>query len=171
MNDCKLAGAGLILMGSLWTGLYAARRLRLTHASLRDLVAALELMAGEIAFAATPFVPLCRRAGEGRGKTVRRFFAILGREGEKPDFAPEGLTRRACGEAGLALPAQAVAALERLFDGFGRFDREGQLQQLRLTAGELASLSEALSEQMEGRCRTYRVLGLSGGAALLILVL
>lgn len=159
------------MMGSLWTGLHATRRLRLTHESLRDMIAALELMAGEIAFAATPFVPLCRRAGEGRGKAVRAFFTVLGREGENPDFSPEGLTRRACGEAGLLLSPQAVAALERLFDGFGRFDREGQLQQLRLTAGELASLSNALSEQMEGRCRTYRVLGLSGGAALLILVL
>lgn len=171
MDYCKLAGAGLILSASLWAGFHAALRLRRTHEMLRDLSAALELMAGEISFASTAFVPLCRRAGEGRCEAVRRFFHILACEGEKPDFVPDGLTRRACVEAGMLLPGSAVSALERLFDGFGRFDREGQLSQLRLAAGELAALSGELSEQMEGRCRTYEVLGLTAGTAVLVLVL
>ena len=128
-------------------------------------------MAGEISFASTAFVPLCRRAAEGRCETVRRFFLFLAREGEKPEFDADGLTRRACAAAEMILPAPAVSALERLFDGFGRFDREGQLSQLRLAAGELAVLSGELSEQMEGRCRTYEVLGLTAGAAVLVLVL
>lgn len=69
------------------------------------------------------------------------------------------------------LPDSALSSLERLFDGFGRYDREGQLRQLRLATGELAALSGELSEQMEGRCRTYEVLGLTAGAAVLVVVL
>ncbi|MBQ1410432.1 MAG: stage III sporulation protein AB [Oscillospiraceae bacterium] len=171
MDYCKIAGAGLILAASLWAGFHAALRLRQTHETLRELAAALELIAGEISFAAPPFVPLCRRAGEGRTEAVRRFFEVLAREGEKPDFAPEGLTCRACAEAGMLLPSSARLALERLFDGFGRFDREGQLRQIHLASEELAALSGELSGQMEGRCRTYEVLGLTAGAAVLVLVL
>ena len=171
MDYCKLAGAGLILTASLWVGFHAAQRLRRTHETLRDLSVALELIAGEISFAATPFAPLCRRAGEGRSEPVHRFFDILAREAERPDFTSEGLTRRACEEAGVYLPESAAAALERLFDGFGRFDREGQLGQLRLVESELAALSGELSGQMEGRCRTYQMLGLTAGAAVLVLVL
>ena len=171
MDYCKLAGAGLILAASLWAGFHAALRLRRTHEELRALAAALELMAGEISFAAPPFAPLCRRAAEGSCETVRAFFQHMAQEAEQPDFAPEGLTRRACAAAGLVLPGPAVSALERLFDGFGRFDREGQLRQLRLAAEEVAVLSGELSEQMDGRCRTYEILGLTAGTAVLVLVL
>ena len=170
MDYCKLAGAGLILSASVWAGFHAALRLRRTHETLRDLAAALELMSGEIAFAATPFIPLCRRAGEGRCKPLHSFFLILSREAEKPDFTAEGLTRRACAEAGLSLPKTAIFTLERLLDGFGRFDREGQLRQLRLAADELKRLSGEISAQMEERCRSYEVLGLTAGAAVLVLV-
>ena len=171
MDYCKLAGAGLILTASLWVGFHAAQRLRRTHETLRDLSVALELIAGEISFAATPFVPLCRRAGAGRGPRVRTFFEVLAREGEKPEFQTQGLTRRACAEAGLVLPGSAFSGLERLFDGFGRFDREGQLAQLRLAIRELTGLSAELAGELEGKCRTYEVLGLTAGAAVLVLVL
>jgi stage III sporulation protein AB len=161
----------LILAASLWTGFHAALRLRRTHESLRELTAAMELMAGEVSFAATPFAPLCRRAGEGRSGAVHKFFNGLAREAEKPDFAQAGMTRRVCAEAALSLPKSALSALERLFDGFGCFDREGQLRQFRLAAAELERLSGELSRQMEGRCRTCEVLGLTAGTAVLVMVL
>ena len=69
------------------------------------------------------------------------------------------------------LPKRALSALERLFDGFGRFDREGQLRQLRLATGALAELSGELCAQMDGKCKTYEMLGLTAGAAVLVLVL
>ena len=47
----------------------------------------------------------------------------------------------------------------------------GQLRQLRMVTGELAALSGELYEQMDGRCRTYEVLGLTAGAAVVVLVL
>lgn len=171
MDWIKLAGTGMILAASLWAGLHAALRLRRTHEALRELLAALEVMAGEIAFASVPFVPLCRRAGEGRHGPVRGFFDAMALEASCPDANAEGRTRRLCAEAGLILPASALLPLERLFDGFGRYDREGQLRQLRLASAELTRLTDELSAQLENRCRTYTLLGLSAGAAVLILVI
>ena len=171
MEWIKLAGTGMILAASLWAGLHAALRLRRTHEELRDLLAALEVIAGEIAFAAAPLVPLCRRAGEGRRGPVRDFFDALALEASCPEAVAEGRTRRLCAEAGLSLPAPALLPMERLFDGFGRYDREGQLRQLRLASAELNRLADELSAQLENRCRTYTLLGLSTGAAVLILVI
>lgn len=167
----KLVGSGLILGASLWAGLHAAARLRRSQRELTELSAALERLAGEIRFGAPPFVPLCRRVGAGCGEAVGRFFESLARAGERPDFSPVGMTRAACREAGLALPEPALAALERLFDGFGRSDREGQLGQLALAADELERLRGELNVNLAGRCRSYEMLGLSAGAAVLVLVL
>lgn len=171
MYAVKLAGSGLILGSTVWVGLRAALRLRRTQRELTELAAALDTVSAEIRFAASPFSPLCRRAGEGRCDSVRRFFHILAREGERPERCGEGLTRAACREAGLALPDPALRALGGLFDGFGRSDAEGQLSQLALAAAELERLRAELNAQLEGRCRSYQLLGLSAGAAILVLVL
>ena len=167
----KLVGSGMILASTAWAGFHAALRLRRTQEELRDLCAALELMAGEIRFAAPPLAPLCRRAGEGRCPGVKSFFAILAREAEKPELALEGMSALACREAGMALPGEALRALARLFDGFGRLDREAQLRQIELAAAQLRQLSGELSQQMDSRCRSFRLLGLTAGAAVLVLVL
>lgn len=171
MEEIKLVGGALILASSAWAGLRAALCLRRTQEQLRDLTAALELIAGEVSFAATPFVPLCRRAGEGRGPAVRGFFDALAREGARIEGPAEGLTRRACAEAGLLLPERSLSTLERLFDDYGRFDRAGQLRQLELALSELKQLNAELAQHTEERCRGLRVLGLTAGAAVLVLVL
>ena len=171
MLPYKFIGSGLILGASLWAGLHAAARLRRSQRELTELCAALESLAGEIRFSAAPFVPLCRRAGENCGGAVRGFFEALARTAAQPDFSADGMTRAACREAGLVLPEPALGALERLFDGFGRRDREGQLGQLALAAGELDRLRGELNGSLEGRCRSFALLGLSAGAAVLVLVL
>lgn len=71
----------------------------------------------------------------------------------------------------MALPGEALRALARLFDGFGRLDREAQLRQIELAAAQLRQLSGELSQQMDSRCRSFRLLGLTAGAAVLVLVL
>ena len=62
------------------------------------------------------------------------------------------------------------AALEQLLDGFGRFDLAGQLRQLGLAREALTHQAGRLREQTEAKCRSYEILGLCAGAAVLILV-
>lgn len=171
MELIKIVGSGMILASSAWTGLRAALCLRRTQEQLRELCAALELMAGEVSFAATPFVPLCRRAGAGRCEAVRGFFEALAAEAELPEHATVGMTQRACAAAKLVLPGRTLSAMERLFDAYGRFDRAGQLRQIELVSEELRQLTAELSVQLRDRCRSYELLGLTAGAAVLVLVI
>ena len=172
MELLKLAGIGMVLASSFWVGLHAALRLRRTHEQLLSLQAVLELMQTEIGFAGTSFAPLCKRAEDAGGAAaVQSFFRMLAQKAEQPDLPSEGRTRSAAAEAGLVLPEPVMKTLERLFDQFGRFDREGQLRQLKLASAELVCLDEELRQSMEQRCRSYETLGLSAGAAILILVL
>ena len=155
----------------MWTGLREALRLRRSHEALRGLLTVLNLLETEISFAAAPFAPLCRRGAEISRGGLRSFFEILAREAARPEFQGEGLTRRAAAEAGLVLSSAALEPLERLFDNFGRWDREGQLDQLRLTGRALELQEAALREGLGERCRGCGILGFCGGAALLVMVL
>lgn len=155
----------------MWTGLREALALRRRVESLGELLEALHRMEAEIAFSCLPFGPLCRGAAEaGRGR-VRDFFAFLAREAASPECQSKGLTRRAAAEAGLALPEGVLRPLERLFDDFGRWDREGQLDRIRLTQAAVNAQEAALREGLSARCRSCGILGFCGGAALLVMVL
>ena len=171
MELIKLAGIGMILLSSAGAGLHAALGLRRTHEQLRDLISAFELIAGEIRYSATPFAPLFRRAGEGRCAGVRDFFQELSRQAGQAEYSAQEAVSRACAVSGLTLPEPSANCLRRLFDSFGRLDRESQLRQRELTLADLKRLSGELNEQLEGRCRTYQMLGLSAGVAVLVLVL
>lgn len=166
----RLLGCGLLFLTCFWAGRRGAAGLRRERETLAELIAALETVAGELAFAAPPFGALCRRAGEGRSPSVRAFFEALAAEAAQPDLATEGLTRRACGRAKLGLPASSTAALARLFDSFGRRDRDGQLAQLRLVILELEQANGVLSGELDARCRVMEALGLAAGTALVVLV-
>ena len=169
MELLKLTASGMILSSSAWVGFHAALRLRRTGEELRELRGAIDRIIGEIRYAGTPFAPLCTRIGEHTIGSIRRFFRCLAlRAGQGERF---GMTRQAAMEAGLALPESALSALERLFDDFGRSDLETQLSQLCLAQEELARLETELRGQMSCKCRSYEVLGLVTGVALLILVL
>ena len=136
-----------------------------------ELRAALRRITGEVAYAGTPFVPLCLRAAEESRGSLRAFFRALSRAGEAERSLGEGVTRRAAAEAGLTLPEPTLRTLEILFDGFGLGDRETQLNQLRLAGEEVDRQTAELRQQMAGRCRSYRLLGFCAGAAVLVLVL
>lgn len=171
MDIVKLVASGMILTSSAWVGLQAALRLRRTEEQLRLLRAALERFAGQMQYSGTPFVPLCEQTAKAVRGSVGTFFSLLGQEAALPDRAPIGRTRRAAEEAGLVLPDSALAALERLFDDFGQTDLDSQVSQLRLTTEEIIRLSDELRVQMKGKCRSYALLGLTTGAAVLVLVL
>ena len=171
MEYLRWIASGMILLSSTWVGLHAALRLRKTDEQLRELCTALERMTGELHYAGTPFVPLCQRMADSARGEVRVFFSVLRREAARPEGGNPGLTELAAREAGLLLPQPGLLALERLFDRFGCEDLETQVGQLRLAAEELSRLSEELRRQLAGKCRSYQLLGLTTGAAILVLVL
>ena len=171
MESVKLAGACLIVGSSFWVGLWAARGLKRAERQIRDLDAALTLMENELRFTSTRFGPLCSLLAQRSRGAVSGFFSAVAADLEAPDFRSVGAARRAAEKAGLVLPPGVFFAVEGLIDGFGRYDLEGQLRQLAAARAELSRQAEQLRLQMDNRCRTYELLGLCTGLAVLILVL
>ena len=163
----KLLGGAMILGASVWTGMHGAWRLRQMDGQLRELAAALDRMECEVSYTSTRFHPLCKRISDGsRGETAAFF-----RELAQAPLTGPGMTKQAVVSSGLLLPETSYRALERLLDGFGHYDLESQVRLIRQAAEEIRQESERIRGQLAGRCRTYEMLGLCTGAAVLILVI
>lgn len=166
----KLIGALIIVCSSAWVGIEAAGKLRRSAAQMRAMRTALERMDCEIRYARTPYVKLCKLLGKENG-AVGVFFSELAEQPGRGEFHCAGLTRSAAKAAKLCLPEGALLALEELFDGFGRYDAEGQAKLLRLASGRLDMESRQMEQDLASKSRMYRLLGACAGAALMILVI
>ena len=171
MLSIKLLGAILIIGASTWVGLHASRSVKRLDRRLRELCDSLELMKNELCFTNTSFEPLCRRLSESARGEVSTFFRELSQQAGTKDFSPVGAAKRASDAAKLNLPPASFFALERLIDGFGRYDLDGQLRQIELAQQELSAQLARNREDMDSRCRTYELLGICTGAAVIILVI
>ena len=170
MQYLRFLGAAFVVLSSAWVGFASARRLRRAGRELDELRAALEQMESELRCAAPTYAALCQRLAERSTGAVSGFFSALATDAAAPDFEPVGATRRAVERSGLCLPPASFLSLEQLLDGFGRFDLAGQLRQLGLAREALTHQAGRLREQTEAKCRSYEILGLCAGAAVLILV-
>ena len=171
MNPVKLMGAVMIVSASSWVGLRAAFCARRLDRQLKELSAAFTLMECELRYSGQRFAPLCRMLAARSGGTVGAFFGRIAADAEQPDYEPVGETVRAAKLTNLILPPSTLLSLERLIDGFGRYDLEGQIKQLQLAAKEVEKQSAQLREGLDNRCRTYELLGICTGAAVMILVI
>ena len=166
MNPYRLVGAALILGASAWTGFHGAWTLRRTERQLRELASALQTMECEIACANARFPALCRRLSEGRDDAVGVYFRTLAEK------APgEGASREAARRAGLSLPEPVSRSMEDLIDGFGGYDLDSQLKQVRRARDTVDAERKEAREGLESGCRTWELLGVCTGAAVLILVI
>ena len=170
MQYLRFLGAAFVVLSSAWVGFSSARRLRRAGRELDELRAALEQMESELRCASPTYAAVCKRLSETATGAVSQFFSALADDASDSDFEPVGATRRAVERSGLILQPAAFLALEQLFDGFGRFDLTGQLRQLGLAREALSHQAGRLREQTEAKCRSYEILGLCAGAAVLILV-
>lgn len=171
MSQLKLIGALLIVTASTWVGLSSARSLRSLQSALDGLTASLERMREELSFSRIGFAELCAALSESGGKESARFFSALAKDVSGDHFEPVGATARAVDAAGLRLPPAAFLALEQLFDGFGRLDLNGQIRQIDYASDQLRRQAEELREGADQKCRSYQLLGLCTGIAVMILVI
>ena len=171
MHNLKLVGALLIVASSSWVGIRAAHSLRRLQSALNGFSAALEQMRSELAFTQSGFAELCASLGKAGEPESARFFTLLGADVSAEGFQPVGATRRAAERSGLQLPPATFLALEQLFDGFGRLDLDGQVRQIAFASDAIARQSEQLRAQADQRCRSYELLGLCAGLAVMILVI
>lgn len=168
----RLVGALLLAGGAGAAGWSAAARLTRRARTLEELAAALERMDREISFRLTPMPRLLEELGRTCPPPVGTLFARcregLDRLGER---SLGEIWRAALADAPLDLEGRGAGILDELGESLGRFGESGTRSALALAAEELAREGAAARAEGEKRGRMYRVLGLTAGAFLVILLL
>ncbi len=168
--DYKWIGAILIITACGSFGLSLANAHRREEKSLQSLVSALDYMASELHFHATPLPELCRNAAKFTDRGVDQVFSDLAGvldKNQTPDVA-------SCMDAvlkGVVLPPIARNNLQILGRSLGQFDLEGQLNGLSAARSAVRQDLEKLSLGRDQRLRNYQTLSVCAGAALVILLI
>lgn len=168
----KALGSLFLLGGALALGMAPAMELSRRLSALEAWGEALALLERELAFTSSDMPVLLNRVAGGSRSPVREWartvLKSLDRLGEK-DFGEiwrEGLEK----VPGALFPGE-LEILARLGNTLGRYDRESQLKALTLTREELSRLIRETRETRREKGKAWGALGLSLGAAVLILLL
>ena len=166
-----LTGALLAASAAAWIGVRGAAALRERTGALRDLEAGLLLLEQELALDAPPLRLLTERLIPRVRGPARALFqacraALDGLEAEELSAA----WARAVGELD-QLDEEARRCLLPLGESLGRCGWEDQRRTAGAVRERLTLLAARAEEESRRRGGLYRVLGLSGGAFLVILLL
>mgnify|MGYP001060410463 CR=1 FL=1 len=165
----RLMGAVLIAAGCAVLGFRAAAGLQAQVRAVRQMAGGLALLEGELELSAPPLSQLMAR-GAARSQ-ARALFQDCARgltRLDREDFP--SLWRRLTAER-TELGAEGQAVLLPLGETLGRCGADRQLEALSSARRRLEALSARLEADSRRQGRVYQVLGLSGGAFLVILLL
>ena len=167
----RLLGAVLVAAGAAWLGFGAAAEIGERVRALSDMAGGLAVLEQELELSGAPLPILMSHAAErSRGCARELFTACAGgledleREAFSALWTRNLWEQKLLGEAGRSLMLPLGDVLGRC----GWQDQRERIAHVRHRLEELASEEEA-RQRREGR--VYRVLGLSGGAFLVILLL
>lgn len=167
----RLTGAVLVLGCTTWLGLRAAWRLRQKARHLEDLEAGLLRIEQELELSAPLLTELMEElTATSRGCAAALFAGCLRglRESERSPFSQiwrEELEKQQ------ELDLDSRRCLEPLGNVLGRYSGEKQRQAISGVRTRLEELRRAAEAQVRSQGKVYQVLGLSGGAFFLILLL
>lgn len=163
----RVIGVILVIGGAGGYGIARAVLLYRQLRQLRELSAALELLKCELNYTLLPLPELCAVTAERSGGAVRSFFSVFG---ERVAAGSRHAAEEALEKSGLSLPNDAALALLELCAELGRFDLDGGNRLLKLTQERLRSALERTETEKRPLAKSYAVLGMAAGAALVILV-
>ena len=162
----KLMGSGCVMSAGIWLLWKITGEERRRTAVLRDLAAALDIMANEIRMNRTPMPRLLLKAGAGRVGEVMDFFATVRMSGGEMGFSA------AWGRAAAALPLPELE--KQSFSDLGHCLTGDEEQ----ACSGLVSVSQQLDRELKRRResaaengRRNAALCLSGAALMIILLI
>ena len=169
--ELKWLGAILVIVGCGGFGFAMALNYRREEQAMSRLIAALSYMQCELECRLTPLPEVFRRISEMSGDCVGGFFQELAAELDR-QISPDA---KCCLEVVLKrrqdIPEQTELMLREVGISLGRFDLDGQIQEISAVKERCAHCLEHLRNQREDRIRGYQTLGLCAGAALAILLI
>ena len=167
----KWFGMLLLVVSGMMTGTAAAARLKRRVESLSSMLAALELMRGEIGTLLIPLPETIARLANMEKLTVQPLFQAM--EELLPQLGEctfSALWEQAIAESSLGFSAEEKQSLLQLGESLGRFDGETQSIAISRCMDELEhSLSNA-KMKATGDGRLYKGLGLAGGLMLAVIL-
>lgn len=163
-------GAVLIVAGCGGCGLSIAAASAREQNQLERLFRALEVVEWEITYRLTPLPELCRLAGKEAGGALRPAFRALARALDAQAEPDPGKCMRTVLEQCPELTPRVRKLLLRLGASMGRYDLPGQVQGIQSVRTACREEEEHLKKDRDIRLRSYRILGLCAGAALVILL-
>ncbi|MCI8618498.1 MAG: hypothetical protein HFG44_00265 [Oscillospiraceae bacterium] len=165
----RLLGVFCILGACGYCGFSFAASVRQQELALRELQMVLELMQCEIRYRITPLPALCASLAQNAPGVVGQAMGRLGKllEQENPGEISDCMNRA----LNDSVPKDCAEVMRTLSYSLGKFDLEGQLQGLEAAKADCQRRLQNMEQGKESRLRSYRALGLCGGAALAILLL
>lgn len=169
----RLAGAVLLVMASAGAGFEAAARTQRRVREVRDLAAAVTVLATEVGYAQSRLPDALRRAARVASGDVATLLEAVAARVERRGEGPEEAWHEALSAQSSRLSARPedLEGMAELVASLGRSDREDQTAHLRRAAARLGALADRLAPEADRTARLVRALGLLGGLAAAILVL
>lgn len=164
----RVFGAALLIAGCGGFGFSIAASQRREMRMLRQLIAVLQQMEWELKYRMTELPELCQIAANSVSGPLRAVFEALERKLERREVTDiSGCLNGIVYEQ--ELPKRVQKNLKQLGSSLGRYDLEGQLQGLEVVRRQCRKDLEELEENSVQRLRSYQILALCTGAALVIL--
>ncbi len=168
----QIAGAILLVFGAASVGMRAAEQLTLHVRVLREMMAALMILERELTFRATPMPELLEQLGERTKGPISRLFVSCWRGMDNLGERSLGdLWRLALEADDLPLEDEERETVGELGNILGRYDAESQREAVAATRDRLSQFLSQAEEKRDKMGRVYRVMGVTGGAFIAILLL
>lgn len=167
----KWLGVLLIVGGCGGCGFSMAAEFRREEGSLRQMQNALEILQCEIQCRLTPLPEICGILTRACTGAVGEFFSALQQELDLPDAGEFHVCAGAAVSRVPTLPQACREILLELCATLGRYDTEGQMRSIAAAKEKTQRKLEEIMEGQAGRLKSYKALGICGGAALAILLL
>lgn len=165
----KLIGSGFVLLGCTGFGFLFAGSVKRECRTLRQLIAALEFIICEINYRMTPLPELFRLTSSICSGVLGRLFLSIANELDKHTSSNADICVQTALKKHPDLPKSVGKCITLLGQTIGSFNIAGQIKLLEAVKAEASRLLKIANDNQENKLRCYKMLGLSAGAALVII--
>lgn len=168
----RLLGAVLLAGGAALLGIAAAHRTKSRVYDLQMLTEGLQSILRELSYRLAPLPELLCSAKEQTDERVQLFFSLCAQGAEHLNGRSfQEIWEQAAEASQMHLEREDWLCLQPLGSVLGRYDCENQRQALDASLSRLEERCREAAEQSQTLGKLYRVLGLTAGAFLIILLL
>ena len=167
----RAAGAALLLCGSAFLGWLGAGQLDIRVRVIRQMLSAVQTARRELAFSLTPVPKLLSVLEQQSEGQMKAFFASCREALPHLNTMSLGeLWTKALKETELPAQPEELHLFASLGEVLGRYDSEGQEEYFSFLTEELERCQRAAEEERGRMGKVYRVLGVTAGGFLVVLL-